>query len=99
MLAVSGGRLICMSTPRGKRGFFYDAWSKGGNDWHRVEIPAQCVPRIPASFLEEERRAMSDSEFRQEYQCSFETLQGLVFPDLPKCVVAEVPFCVDRGAA
>jgi len=26
MLAVSGGRLICMSTPWGKRGFFYESW-------------------------------------------------------------------------
>lgn len=24
MLAISGGRLICLSTPYGKRGFFYD---------------------------------------------------------------------------
>lgn len=34
MLAVSGGRLILMSTPHGKRGHFYDAgiqWAKNGN--------------------------------------------------------------------
>src|SRR5262249_35424743 len=40
MLAVSGGRMICLSTPYGKRGFFYDAWSKG-SAWHRIEIPAE----------------------------------------------------------
>src|ERR671912_1495796 len=26
MLAVSSGRLICLSTPFGKQGFFYEAW-------------------------------------------------------------------------
>ena len=30
MLAVSGGRLWLMSTPFGKRGFFYEAWETGG---------------------------------------------------------------------
>ena len=29
MLAVSKGRLICLSTPYGKRGFFWDAWARG----------------------------------------------------------------------
>jgi hypothetical protein len=35
MLAVSNGRLICLSTPFGKRGFFWDAWNHGGDDWAR----------------------------------------------------------------
>src|SRR5262249_47608356 len=45
MLAVSGGRLICLSTPYGKRGFFYHAWAKGGADWHRIEVSATAVAR------------------------------------------------------
>src|SRR5215831_4587952 len=40
MLAVSSGRLICLSTPFGKRGFFHDCWARGGDDWHRIEVPA-----------------------------------------------------------
>ena len=91
MLAVSRGSLICMSTPYGKRGFFYEAWANGGDDWHRFEIPAEKVPRIQPAFLAQERRCLGDSWFRQEYQCSFEALEGLVFPDLRKCVVASPP--------
>jgi hypothetical protein len=87
MLAVSAGRMICLSTPRGKRGFFFDAWLKGGDDWQRIEIPASKVPRIKAEFLEEERRGMGESWFRQEYCCAFEALEGLVYPDFPRCVV------------
>jgi hypothetical protein len=87
MLAVSKGRLICLSTPHGKRGFFWNAWAKGGADWHRIEIPATKCSRIAPSFLEEERRALGESWYRQEYECSFEALEGLVYPDFARCVV------------
>jgi hypothetical protein len=91
MLAVSGGRLICLSTPHGQRGFFYEVWATGGEEWKRIEVPAGQVPRITAKHLEEERRALSEAYFRQEYECSFEALEGLVYPDLARCVVAGVP--------
>jgi hypothetical protein len=87
MLAVSDGRLVCLSTPYGKRGFFYDAWARGGADWHRVEVPAERVPRIKPAFLEQERRALGAAWFRQEYGCSFEALEGLVYPDFARAVV------------
>lgn len=56
MLAVSDGRLICLSTPQGKRGFFYKEWAEGGEDWLRISIRADQVPRIKPAFLEEERQ-------------------------------------------
>jgi hypothetical protein len=87
MLAVSGGRLICLSTPFGRRGFFYNAWARGGADWHRIEIPAERVGRISPAFLEQERRALGEMAYRQEYCCSFEAAQGLVYPDFARCVM------------
>src|SRR5262245_29226091 len=88
MLAVSDGRLICLSTPYGKRGFFHDAWARGGADWKRIEVPAAHVRRITPAFLAEERRALGESWYRQEYCCSFEALEGLVYPDFARCVIA-----------
>jgi hypothetical protein len=87
MLAVSGGRLICLSTPYGKRGFFWDAWANGGDDWARIEVAADRIPRISAEFLEKEKRCLGESWFRQEYFCSFEALEGLVYPEFWRCVV------------
>jgi hypothetical protein len=87
MLAVSGGRLIALSTPYGKRGFFYDAWAQGGDDWHRIEVPAARIPRIKPDYLERERRTLGESWYRQEFCCSFEALEGLVYPDFLQCVV------------
>lgn len=70
MLAVSGGRLVALSTPFGARGWWYDAW-RSGDDWDRYRVPATDCPRISAEFLEEERRNLGDWWFRQEYLCEF----------------------------
>src|SRR5262249_39600343 len=78
MLAVSGGRLICLSTPWGKRGFYFEAWH-GANPRHRVRVEASQCPRISAEFLEEERQALGERWFRQEYGCSFEDVIDSVF--------------------
>jgi hypothetical protein len=97
MLAVSGGRLLCLSTPYGKRGFFYEAWARGGPEWMRVEVPAAQIPRIKPEFLEEERRNLGEAWFRQEYCCSFESLEGLVYPDFPKFVTGPFLPATFRG--
>ncbi len=78
MLAVSGGRLIGLSTPFGKAGWFYEEWT-GGEGWERVEVPAQECPRISPEFLAQERRANPERWYRQEYLCSFEDLEGALF--------------------
>jgi hypothetical protein len=70
MLAVGNGDLWLMSTPYGKRGFFYDAWAHG-DGWERHSAPATACPRIPPTFLEEERSAMGQAWFAQEYLCEF----------------------------
>lgn len=78
MLAVSQGRLVCLSTPFGKRDWFFQEWSQGQN-WQRVKITAEQCPRISAEFLEEERLALGERWFRQEYMCSFEDTVDAVF--------------------
>jgi len=76
MLAVSGGRLILMSTPYGQTGHFFEEWTNGGNSWERVECKATDCPRIPQQFLEGERASLGDF-FRQEYLCEFvQTREG-----------------------
>jgi hypothetical protein len=70
MLAVGNGDLWLMSTPYGKRGFFYEVWAHG-NAWERHTVPATACPRILPHFLEEERGAMGRAWFGQEYLCEF----------------------------
>jgi hypothetical protein len=78
MLAVSGGALMMLSTPHGKRGIFYEEWT-GGRVWQRYEVPAAECPRIPPEFLEEERRSLPDWIYRQEYCCEFTETDDQVF--------------------
>jgi hypothetical protein len=78
MLAVSGGRLLMLSTPFGKRGEFFEEWTNG-TGWGRYEVPASECPRISREFLEEERRALPARVYRQEYECSFEEVDDAVF--------------------
>jgi hypothetical protein len=78
MLAVSGGRLMAISTPWGKRGWWFEAWEHGA-EWHRVQVTAPECPRISAAFLEEERRSLPAQIFDQEYLCVFGDTLDSVF--------------------
>jgi hypothetical protein len=78
MLAVSGGRIILLSTPRGKRGFFHDVWTEGGDDWNRTRIDAHQCPRISPEWLEREKESMPAFWFKQEFECQFvETIDSV----------------------
>jgi hypothetical protein len=79
MLAVSEGKLWLMSTPFGKRGFFWDTWERGEAEWERVRATAAECPRISSEFLREEKRAMGDKWYRQEYNCEFSDVTSAVF--------------------
>jgi hypothetical protein len=37
MLATTNGRFFALSTPAGKRGFFYEAWARG-EGWERISV-------------------------------------------------------------
>jgi hypothetical protein len=79
MLAVSGGRLVLMSTPHGRQGHFWDEWDTGGTVWERISVKATDCLRIPKSFLDEERASLGDWWYRQEYMCEFMDSADQVF--------------------
>ena len=72
MLAVGNGDLWALSTPDGKRGFFYEEWEFGGDRWKRIRVPAtECAPRISAEFLADEVAALGMARVREDYLCEF----------------------------
>lgn len=79
MLAVSGGRLVAMSTPAGRRGWWYNATLS--DRWQHVKITAEQCPRISAQFLAEERDRLGEAVFKAEYMCSFVDAAGAAFND------------------
>ncbi len=65
------GDLWMLSTPCGKRGFFYEAWEFGGPAYERFQVTAVDCDRIPRDFLEEQRSVLGADHFRQEHMCQF----------------------------
>jgi len=80
MLGVSKGRLIGLTTPMGKRGWFYEEWTSRRR-WERHSITGDRCPRFTPEFLAEEREAMGERWYAQEYRCSFEDTVGAVFAE------------------
>ena len=78
-LVVHDGDLWLMSTPNGRRGFFWDEWDHGGEEWDRISVPATDCPRISARVLAEEKANAGDKWYRQEYLCEFVDREGAVF--------------------
>ena len=79
MLAVSDGRLILLSTPYGKRGFFFEEWANGGEKWERVMVTAMNCPRLITETLDEEIIRKPDWLFRQEFLCEFVQTEAQYF--------------------
>ncbi len=92
MLAISGGSIVLLSTPFGKRGFFHHEWTEGGEDWHRTKVTAYDCPRMSREWLEQEHAAIGDFWFRQEYMCEFvETIdQVFSYDDIMRALDTDV---------
>jgi Terminase large subunit, T4likevirus-type, N-terminal len=71
MLATTDGDLIALTTPFGKRGWFYEQWKDGGEAYQRTKRTAADCPRISQAFLDKERQRLGPLLYRQEYQCEF----------------------------
>jgi len=82
MMAISeaGGRLIALSTPAGRRGWFYESWEHGDDTWDRTRVAASDCPRISQEFLDEELRELGAQRFSEEYQLCFIEADSCVFP-------------------
>jgi hypothetical protein len=91
MLAVSGGRLVSLSTPHGKRGWFFEAW-ESTDAWERIKITAHDCPRITRAHLQEEQRQLPAAAYASEYMCEFTDAIDAVFAydDVTRAVTSDV---------
>ncbi|MBN8963038.1 MAG: terminase family protein [Rhizobiales bacterium] len=81
MLATNRrGQLVYLSTPKGKRGTFYETWISNNPDWNRIKVKLGSCPRITPEFLARERKDMGETKFREEYLCEFLDNNEAAFP-------------------
>jgi hypothetical protein len=81
MLVVSGGRLIALSTPWGKQGWFYTKFTSDDTSWHRINGKAADSPRISKAALEQQRRDLGERKYSQEFENVFIESEGQLFSD------------------
>lgn len=90
MLAVSGGRMICLTSANGKQGSFYALWSNANASYVRQKVVAVDCPRIKPEFLENERLVLSKDKFEQEYNCVFGDAENAAFENVDSIFDASV---------
>ncbi len=88
---VSRPKFIAMTTPYGRRGWFWDLWTKSTGCFKQVLTYHDC-PRISSAFIKKEKKRLPDYIFRQEYLCEFVDPESSVFDydDLIECISDEV---------
>lgn len=94
MLAVGESQLVLLSTPFGKKGFFYRMFEKSldeDSNWYSKQVPTSANPLIDDNFIEEQRDAMTRTQFKQEILGEFdENISGFFTRDeLEICAVPD----------
>ncbi len=69
VISVTKGRTILLSTPQGKRGFFYKATIN--KNYKLMQISARDCPRHTKKFLDQKKAEMSPVAFATEYLGEF----------------------------
>ena len=88
------GRMILLSTPAAKAGYFYEIHKDESGSWEKYRVPADECPRISKEFLDEERRSLPDFVFRREYMCQFSEQEESYFmnDDIQNCFTDDAAF-------
>ena len=67
------GWAVFIGTPKSRNGF-WRLWRQADaeSDWYKLELKASDSGLLPDKELADARKAMSDDEYAQEYECSFD---------------------------
>ena len=86
--AEGGAKLICISTPWGQQGYFWNAWNSPL--FAKSHISADQCPHISKDFLEAEKASMDSLSFASEYEAEFLSGQTSYYPTevVSKCTKA-----------
>lgn len=74
-LAVGQNQFIMISTPRGKRGFFWDRYdesNRGENDYFVQQVPTWMNPRVDDEWVERQRNNLTPMQFKREIKGEFD---------------------------
>ena len=69
MLAITKGKIILLSTPHGKEGYYYRCFQD--TNFRSFHVSAEDCPRKNQDFLNREKSRMSEVQYAQEYLGEF----------------------------
>jgi hypothetical protein len=78
MTGATHGRIVALSTPYGRRGFFFHACTDDPR-WERIRVSPYDSKLLNRENLEE-LRSLDERAFRQEYLCEFISDESQFFP-------------------
>jgi hypothetical protein len=89
-IAVSRGRVIPISTPKGFN-WFFDLAQKGMDplqtDYFFGHAPLGCSPYVSREEIDEARTSLPERVFKQEWEAEFVSDAGAIFRGVKDCVV------------
>ena len=73
-LSDKQGWAVFAGTPKGRNQFFdiYDLARRVPDEWFLLRLPASSSGLLPASELSAAKAQLSEDQYQQEYECSFE---------------------------
>lgn len=93
-LLTTGGSMVLLSTPHGRKGFFFQAFTDPDLGFKTIRVKLGDLEKRPISKtwtqfrkdkmalrIESERKRMSEREFKQQYLAEFVDDLGQFFPD------------------
>lgn len=91
MIATTKGKMILLSTPFGREGYFYNCFRDPS--FTKFHISSLDCPRISKDFLEMERSRMTKMQFAQEYMGEFVDELRRFFPEriIERCTILKRP--------
>jgi phage FluMu gp28-like protein len=88
-LADTHGRLLALSTPKGKN-WFYELWTRGQDalqpEFKSWKFPTADNPKVSAEDIEQARQSLPVDVFSQEYLAEFLENSAGVFRNIQACI-------------
>lgn len=76
-------RALFISTPRGRENYLYQYYLRGDDpnfpEWGSGLFPWHANPRLTQADIEEAKRAIPETLFRQEYYCEWASFEGQIY--------------------
>lgn len=85
----TGGRILFISTPKGKN-WFYELWCRGQDplqpEYESWKYPTSSNPKVSSADIEQARQTLPVDVFSQEYLAEFLENQAGVFRNVKDCI-------------